>query len=156
MISGRGGHRPASFWVRCWRARERLAVLGWLLDAGLLGKTLEALLGRVTSPLSRDSIFRWASELRFCGAGHAKSKSSNQFRSLKGADSGHWDLAWHRVRSCEGKRCELGLSGVHRRLACSASAVRGQVRPLCRRSFPAEFPNNCCAGIDRLLVDQAV
>ena len=49
MISRLGGRRPASFCVRCWRARERLADLDWLLDAGLLGTTLEALVGRVVT-----------------------------------------------------------------------------------------------------------
>lgn len=36
------------FCVRRWRARERLADRDWLLDVGLLGPTLEALMRRAT------------------------------------------------------------------------------------------------------------
>ena len=44
-------------------------------------------------------------------------------------------------------RCELGLNGMHRRLACSAGAVRGQTRLLWRRPFPDKIPNNCCTDL---------
>ena len=42
-------------------------------------------------------------------------------------------------------RCELVLSGMYRRLARSAGAIRGQIHLMRRRLFPNKIPNNCCS-----------
>jgi hypothetical protein len=75
MISGGGGRRSASFCVRCRRARELLAELGWLVDVGLLGKTLEALLGWATHLVEGFKPLAGLGAAIF-GAGHAKSNLS--------------------------------------------------------------------------------
>jgi len=45
-------------------------------------------------------------------------------------------------------RCDLALNGMHRRLEWCAAALRGQIRPVCRCSFPIKIPNKIGVSID--------